>query len=284
MVKKEKAKVILAEVDSLFHAAEKQSPDGNVTYLDVVRICDRVREHFSQEMPEEIEGYLYIAQGLVHPDKIEGIKLMKDGIGAFTSLTGGFSIMLGVVYILAFGTYATVTTGYLWWKATVTTIFFGGPIALVIGVASLAAGLYLLGRNIPIKQQIGKSLELIRKGVNDWAEKQDIDLGNLMWLKNLSEEEFEALVFLFWQLVNADDKYAQEEALFIEHIFKVRLPKDGELIQGIRRMDFDKSVETIQKSRYKEESLKLLEMIPSIDNEVDDRESSLLRTILNKLS
>lgn len=283
MVKKEKAKVILAEVDSLFHAAEKQSPDGSVTYLDVVRICDRVREHFSQEMPQEIEGYLYIAQGLVHPDKIEGIKLMKDGIGAFTTFTGGFSIMLGIVWILAFGTYSTVTTGYLWWKATVTTIFFGGPIALVIGIAGLAAGLYVLGRNIPIKQQIGKSLELIRKGVNDWAEKQEIDLGNLMWIKNLSEDEFDSLVYLFWQLVNADDKYAQEEALFIEHIFKVRLPKDGELIQGIRKMDFDKSIEMVKKSKYRNESIKLLEMIPNIDNEVSDKERVMLKEIFKKI-
>ena len=283
MVKKEKAKVILAEVDSLFHAAEKQSPDGSVTYLDVVRICDRVREHFSQEMPQEIEGYLYIAQGLVHPDKIEGIKLMKDGIGAFTTLAGGFSIMLGIVWILAYGTCSTVTTGYLWWKATVTTIFFRGPTALVIGIAGLAAGLYVLGRNIPIKQQIGKSLELIRKGVNDWAEKQEIDLGNLMWIKNLSEDEFDSLVYLFWQLVNADDKYAQEEALFIEHIFKVRLPKDGELIQGIRKMDFDKSIEMVKKSKYRNESIKLLEMIPNIDNEVSDKERVMLKEIFKKI-
>ena len=62
MLKKEKAKAILAEVDSLFHAAESQSKDGNVTYLDVVRICDRVREHFSQEIPQEIpkQGKQYV--------------------------------------------------------------------------------------------------------------------------------------------------------------------------------------------------------------------------------
>lgn len=283
MLKKEKARVILAEVDSLFHAAESQSKDGNVTYLDVVRICDRVREHFSQEVPQEIEGYLYIAQGLLHPDKIAGIKLLKDGIGAFTTVAGGFSIMLGVVYLLAFGATSTVTTGWVF-KSTVTTIFYGGPVALVIGIASLAGGLYVINRKIPIKQQIGRSLELIRKGVNDWANKQEIDLGNVMWLKKLSQNEFDCLVSLFWELVHADDKYAQEEALFIEHIFKVRMPKDGELIQGISNLSFDESCDTLKNSKFKNNCKNLLEMIPGIDNEVLKSEKDLLAKILARLS
>ena len=170
-----KAETITAEIDSLFHQAEKSNPDQEVTYLDVVRIISFVRGRFDHVVPAEIESAMQIAEGLCHPKKLEGISLMRKGFGTLLGLAGGTALGWGILYILAHGVVATTIAGSLWWKTSVVSILFGGPVGVAIGIASLCLGIYVASRKVSPKRRAVAALDVMRRALRSWARRLNIE-------------------------------------------------------------------------------------------------------------
>jgi len=278
--KREKAKEILAELDALFHTAEKANPDHAVTYLDIVRITDRVREHFKEKTPPQIEGALSIAIGICHPKKIEGIEKIKKGFGFLMSCTGGASLLWGIVYILAVGLTATTITGALWWKTTTVTILFGGPVGIAIGVASLALGIYILSKKAPVKMRAVVALDVIKNGIESWVLAElKRDLPDMSWVEKLNSEEYQALISSAWYMIEADDVLHEGEMALIDHLFSVRKPTDENIIKGIGTISMSKAIKILESSYLKEECFRFLRIIPGIDGVVSPEEEDLLNLL-----
>lgn len=275
--KRTKGKQILAEVDALFHTAEKANPQHNVTYLDIVRIADRVREHFDGRTPPQIESALDVAVGLCHPVKLEGVALIKKGLGASLSCAGGFALLWGIVYIIGIGLTATTVTGMLWWKTTTVTILFGGPIGIAIGIASLAVGIYVLSVKAPVKKRAVMALDVIRKGVENWvASDTQRVLPDIKWIRDLSEDEFFALVSLAWHLADADKVQSQEEMLIIDHLLHTRRPTESAVMKGMGNTPKDEAIAILRKCNQTEKCFALLKLIPEADGTVSPEESEII--------
>jgi hypothetical protein len=275
--KRSKAKTIVAEVDALFHTAEKANPEHNVTYLDIVRISDRVREHFDNKTPPQIEAALSVANGLCHPEKLAGVAMIKKGLGGLMACAGGGALLWGIVYTLAIGLTATATTGMLWWKTTTVTILFGGPIGIAIGIASLAVGIYVLSLKAPAKKRAVMALDIVKKGIENWvATDSQRALPAIEWIKKLTEDEFFALVSLAWHLADADLKQTQEEMVIIDHILNIRKPNEKAVAEGIGSTPVKQAIETLRNSKYADKCFELLKMIPEADGSVSQEEAEII--------
>ena len=159
---------ICAEVDALFHHAEKSNPNGNITYLDLTRICGRIREHFKGETPSQLEQALRTALDQCHPETLitAGRKEKRTGIIALS--VGGIALFWGIVYIVAYG-ITTKDDGWIWDEKTTD---LGGPCWLSIGIPSIAVGVYLLKRNGSTKGASIGAFDVIKRGIENW-----VDLG-----------------------------------------------------------------------------------------------------------
>ena len=158
---------ICAEVDALFHHAEKSNPNGNITYLDLTRICGRIREHFKGETPSQLEQALRTALDQCHPETLitAGRKEKRSGIIALS--VGGIALFWGIVYIVAYG----ITTKFGWlfpWHS----LNLPGPCCLMIGIPPVAVGVYLLKRNESTKRASIGAFDVIKRGIENW-----VDLG-----------------------------------------------------------------------------------------------------------
>jgi len=275
--KRAKSKAILAEVDALFNTAEKANPQHNVTYLDIVRICDRGREHFDNKTPPQIEASLNVAVGLCHPQRLEGVALIKKGLGALLACTGGAALLWGVIYIIAIGLTATTVTGALWWKTTTVSILFGGPIGIGIGIASLAVGIYVLSLKAPAKKRAVMALDIIKKGVETWgATDSQRSLPDVKWVTKRTEREFFALVSLAWHLADADQVQSQEEMVIIDHILSVRKPNEHAVAEGIGSTPAKVAIDILRRSKYAAKCFDLLKLIPEADGVVTPEEAAII--------
>jgi hypothetical protein len=275
--KREKAKIIQAEVDALFHTAEKTNPDHNVTYLDIVRIADRVREHFNNKTPPQIEYALEVATGLCHPEKLAGIQQIKKGLGGLLACAGGTSLLWGIIQIIVYGLAVTTTTGILWWKSTAVSILLGGPIGIAIGIASLAAGVYVLSLKAPSKRKSVVSLDVIKKGIDNWVAADAISsLPDVKWVQNLSEEEFFALISLAWHMADADGAHSQEEMLIIDLILKTRKPTEQAVAEGLGSTPVNQAVVTLRQSKYADKCFDLIKFISESDGTVSPEEAAIV--------
>lgn len=267
--KRSKAKAILAEVDALFHTAEKSNPEHNVTYLDIVRIADRVREHFENKTPPQIESALTVATGLCHPEKLAGVAMIKKGLGGLMACAGGGALLWGIIYIIAIGLTATNVTGMLWWKTTTVTILFGGPIGIAIGIASLSVGIYVLSLKAPVKKRAVMALDVIKKGIDNWVlTDAQRSLPDINWVTKLTEEQFFALVSLAWHLADADKTHTHEEMIIIDHILSIRKPNEKAVAEGIGNTPIKQAIETIRKSKHADKCFTLLKIIAEADGVV----------------
>jgi hypothetical protein len=176
MDKKAKADEILAEVDALFHTAEKSSQYQEVTYLDVVRITDRIREHFPDGVPSQIEHALKTAICICHPKRFWLIQLARKGIGYLVACGGGVALLCGVVTVLVHGLAFTVThkLGTSWWTQTTTETCtnWKGPVGIAIGIAAIPMGIFLLSAGISGKQRAIAGLDMIRVGFDTWVSQE----------------------------------------------------------------------------------------------------------------
>jgi len=275
--KREKAKIIQAEVDALFHTAEKANPDHNVTYLDIVRIADRVREHFNNKTPPQIESALEIATGLCHPKKLDGIQQIKKGLGGLLACAGGTSLLFGVIQIIVHGLAITTVTGMLWWKSTTVSILLGGPIGIVIGLTSLAAGVYVLSLKAPSKKRSVVALDIIKDGIDNWVAADAFSsLPDIKWVQNLSEEEFFALISLAWHIADADGAHSQEEMLIIDLILKTRKPTEQAVAEGLGSTPVNQAIDTLRQSKYADKCFDLIKFISESDGPVSPEEATIV--------
>jgi len=278
-----KARVIIAEVDTLFHTAEKHSPDGSVTYLDVLRICNRVREHF-EKVPSRIEGALEVAAGLCNPSKLESIDSMRKGFGAIIASAGGLGLLVGIVTIIGHGLIATTVTGMLFWKTSIITILWGGPIGIALGVLGIATGFYFLAKQVSAKQKAIIALDVIKKAITEWGSFGSIStLPDIAWAKKLTDDEFTSLLSLMWYITNVDHDVDEAEVRLIEHVLKSRKIKSAKFLMTGAQPDIDTSLDILSKSRQKKECALLIKAVINADNKVTPEEESAWDQIVSKL-
>ena len=298
----DKAKKIIAEVDALFHTSEKSNPEGVVTYLDVLRIGDRVREHFDR-VPRRIEGALEVAAGLCNPNKIAGVNSITKGLGAIIASGGGMALMYGVVTVIVSGVSVAAPvvpvatglpgifvavggwfTGHAAVTAVVTTILWTGPVGIAVGVASLATGIFFIIRQVSPKMRAMLALDVVRKAVAEWGRFSSLaELPDLKWVTKLSSEEYKALLSLMWLLANADEKLAQEEIRLIEKLLTTRRPDAMGLAVGEGIMELDSAARLLRCGKHVKNSAKLLRTIINCDNVVTPEEERAWAEIAEKL-
>jgi hypothetical protein len=209
-----KAALLLAEIDGLFFQAEKASPNGEVTYLDIVRIADWVRDRFHWQPPPEIEHALNIACGLCNPNTAEGRARVRKSLAALLGLGGGMALFWGILYVIAHGVVLTTVTGILWWKTTAVVMLVGGPVGIGLGLAAMLVGLYVFVQRTSPKKLAITALDVMRVGINRWAGhwKPNSFVSILVTIVNHSERRLVRLNF-----TSSSGKYTVEPSRVIEH-------------------------------------------------------------------
>lgn len=280
--RKKLADVIKAEVDSLFHHCEKNNLNGEITYLDIVRISDRVIGHFDGETPAVIANSVEVAQGLLHPKKLEGIALIKKGLGALVSITGGMTLLWGILQILAYGVVATSTSGVLWWQATTVTILFGGPVGIAAGLGSAAVGIYMLSRKTSSKKLAATAHDIIIKSITLWEESDDLLVKNrekYQWVTELPEDAYQAFLSLMWIVAQSDEQCSAKEMDLLYVLMEVRKPLDIKVANGMISADIADLCRYLRSIDLCSHCIDALYELASADGHVTGEEKELIDQI-----
>ena len=271
-----KADNIKKIIDESFHKHGEHNPDSGLTFQDIQVIRKRIEDEFKGKCPRAIAGALDVAAGLLHPNKLKAISFLKNGMSAILLTTGGISLFGGIIYIISYGLTATATIGMLWWETSTKSILFGGPVGIVIGLTSLATGIFILAKKTTPQKKTTTAQEILHKALTAWVEEKSPEEFDASLIKKLTRQEYHSLLFLLYQIAEADDIVTVEEAAMISCITNQRKVSSQFTVE---ELELDSCIEVIATSEYAHECVDLLETLANIDGEYHYDEKEFIDTV-----
>jgi len=171
----------IAKMHVLLHTAE--APKGEITYLEIVRICDYLKkEYFNDQMPEQLETAFRQAKESCKPSTLEGINTKNRTHGLLLLVPGLVIGLLGFGSIFSYGINIHNPTGR-WIGGQLWDYVSGNPprlptsevnwtaiLSTAIGVVMIASAIYMLRRRAQPKFQASIAEGILSTGITNWAE------------------------------------------------------------------------------------------------------------------
>jgi uncharacterized membrane protein len=175
-----KSSAIIAEIHALLHTAE--SAKGNITYLDVNRICNHIASsHFPEGLPQAIKSAFDQASKSCHPQSIERINKRHLVVGLGLILIGALPAVIGVGLITASGLTSPQPASLLQkiGRALASivqppspppeSVNLVGIVLAVVGIILVIAGVYVARRRSNPNFQASVAENILRDALHTWG-------------------------------------------------------------------------------------------------------------------
>jgi len=150
------------------YAAMTQNSKVELYHSDVCKITAMLEQEFvatAGEFPSIINGACRLARAFLNPDQVESKADLKKGMGLLITTAGGLSIIWGIA---STANIATIICAMV----LGVHIPFLAPVAIVAGMAAVAAGVYSAFAKQTPQARLAKAHDILIEAISNWADER----------------------------------------------------------------------------------------------------------------